>query len=1196
MTMHATKRRNNCLTCLATTIAIWGSLTSSLLINRINASTLTSLDSDDWLLAIDPDGKGRDEKWFVGPPASVQTKKTRVPWIIQDAFPAYHGVAWYWRDFNVPQHPDPNGRVLLRFWGVDYFAEVWLNGERVGAHEGGETPFVLDVTDVVKTDGDNRLAVRVLNPTHQPIDCIMLNQTPKQARVIPYHAGAAYNVGGITDSVEVLLAPAVRVEDMFVRPDSKTDTMRVVANIRNAGDQPAAGRIEFSVAGAAGGETISALAATEELPPGDTRVEVELKIAQPRLWDLSDPYLYRVTARVTIDDLPESADERSVRCGFRDFRFENGYFRLNARRLFLRSTHTCNHFPVGLRLPHDPDLARRDLIHLKAMGFNMVRFIWGGALRSQLDLCDELGLMVYEESFAAWPMEPSPQMNERWDRSISELIRRDRNHPSIVAWGLLNETSDGPQFRRAAASLPMVRALDDSRMVFLNSGRWDLQGTPQSLPVGLDVWRTTRGSEPWVSHNPGKAPVRSHFVFDWSPGQVALHPGPGGEYSVTRFASPAAGRYAVDAMFTGLPRFGFNMSKATTDVHVLHNGEPLFQTRLNIDGTPNGAAHRSEIELAEGGVVDFVVGFGNGNHGNDSTALAATLRLSGGKIFDVSADFSSAKNPGGRWTYGTFAPGEKPDAATFVPYAENVVAKASEFGTLSNPGSNAWQDVLADHHSYPRVPHTAETIAALRSENGGEHPLFLSEYGIGSAVDLWRVTRHFERLGKPESEDARFYRDRLDRYLADYRQWKLDEIYPRPENYFSESVRRMADARTLGLNAIRSNPNIVGYNVTGANDHVSTGEGLTTTFRELKPGTMDAMFEGWAPLRWCLFAEPANVYRGATIHLDAVLANEDALPPGDYPVRVQVVGPDRRIVLNRRLTLTIPPVRNGKEPPLAQPVFSEGLKIDGPSGRYQLLTTLEQGGAPTGGQTYFHVADPVDMPSVTSEVVLWGDDPELAQWLGEHRIRSRAFDETRQSTAREVILASGRAPKNAAGKSFAELARRIARGATVVFLSPTLLARGDQSLGWAPLPGPDKGRVVNIHSWLYLKDDWAKDHPIFAGLPADGLMDPHFYREIIPDAVFTGGPLPSEAVAGSIKASQDYSSGLTLAVHELGAGRFIFNTLLIRENLGRHPAAERLLRNLLNYAAHDIAEPAADLPSDFDEKLKSMGLAPVEDN
>ena len=94
------------------------------------------------------------------------------------------------------------------------------------------------------------------------------------------------------------------------------------------------------------------------------------------------------------------------------------------------------------------------------MGFNAIRFIWGGAQRYQLDLCDEIGLMVYEESFASDSLADSPKMGELFDRSVSELIRRDRNHPSIVIWGLLNEAGDNPAFRHATQMLPLVRSLD----------------------------------------------------------------------------------------------------------------------------------------------------------------------------------------------------------------------------------------------------------------------------------------------------------------------------------------------------------------------------------------------------------------------------------------------------------------------------------------------------------------------------------------------------------------------------------------------------------------------------------------------------------------------------------------------------------------------------------------------------------------
>jgi hypothetical protein len=470
----------------------------------------------------------------------------------------------------------------------------------------------------------------------------------------------------------------------------------------------------------------------------------------------------------------------------------------------------------------------------------------------------------------------------------------------------------------------------------------------------------------------------------------------------------------------------------------------------------------------------------------------------------------------------------------------------------------------------------------------GSTPVFLSEYGIGSAVDLWRVTRHFERLGKAAAEDAQFYQDKLNRYLADWQRWKLDELFARPEDFFAASVRKMAAQRTLGLNAIRSNPRVIGYSLTGMNDHVSCGEGLTTTFRDLKPGTVDALFEGFAPLRWCLFVEPVNVDRGTKVRLDAVLADEDALPPGDYPALVQVIGPDNLRVLERKVTVTIPAHKDGAEPPLAFPIFTEEIPIDGPAGKYRLLATLERGGAPTCGETEFYLDDPNRMPPVEADVVLWGEDPPTAEWLAAHQIKTRPFTAAEQK-AREVILVGARPPTDALS-AFVALAQHIAQGSTAIFLSPEVFKKGDGpvgKVGWLPLT--NKGALTPIRGWLYLKDEWAKRHPIFEGLPSGGLMDYTFYREIIPDALWMDQEPTAEAVAGAIKASQDYSSGLMMSVYPLGAGRFILNTLLIRENLGRHPAAERLLRNMLRYASRDLAQPVTALPADFEAQLKSIG-------
>lgn len=966
-----------------------------------------------WYLMPDPKNQGRQELWFDNIGKGV--KVAPVPGIIQQVFPDYHGVAWYWHEFIPPHRLDSRERYLLRFWAVDYMAEVWINGKPVGGHEGAETPFTLNITDAVKPGANNLLAVRVLNPTREPIEGISLKEIPHLNKTIPWFMGGKVNIhhGGIVDSVELYMAPAVRVVDLFCRPDPKTGVIRIQTTVFNILKGSVKADLSFTVAPATSGEKLDFTSRACDLPAGETVIDAELRVEDPHLWELNNPWLYRVTGRLATKD-GDSDDEYSVRCGFRDFRFEKGYFRLNGRRIFLRGAHTVNVCPVGfIHVPLEPGLLRRDLLYAKVMGLNTIRFIAGMAKRYQLDLCDEIGLMVYEESYASWNLGNSPRMAEYYDRSTKEMILRDRNHPCITIWGMLNETSDGPVFRHAVKTLELVRTLDDSRLTILNSGRFDHQ-----------------------------------------------------------------------------------------------------------------------------------------------------------------LDIGSFSNPGSKgWEYvvGAEAPG--------TPPAELMT------GSSGDPYKGA-----GDYHMYPRVPHSAETIEFLRTLGHDTKHVFLSEYGIGSALDMMRLVALYEQYGHSKAEDAQFHRANRDRFLREWKRWKMEEAFGRPEDYFHQALSRMAPQRLLALNAIRANPNIVGYSITSLVDVL--GEGLVTAFRELKSGTIEAIADGFAPLRWCLFVEPLNIYRGGTVRLEAVLANEDVLLPGEYEVLSQVFGPNAEKIFERRIKLTIPE-RGKVEAPLSIPVLSEDAVIDGPAGRYRFVASFEHGAAPAGGEVTFYVADPKAFPTVDAEVVLWSEDAELAQWLTAQGIRCRGF--AGQPTGREIILVSRRPAPPANAAAFVELACHMARGSTVVFLAPEVFRRGEDRYGW--LPVKDKESFCEVASDLYNKDEWAKHHPIFDGLPAGGLIDEVFYRELIPDVGWNGTDVPEEAVAGanrcSMHPSSGYSSGLLISVHRLKAGRFILNTFRILENLGRHPAADRLLLNLIQYASRDMDQPLTNLPVNFDRQVYTEIYPPV---
>ena len=264
-----------------------------------------------------------------------------------------------------------------------------------------------------------------------------------------------------------------------------------------------------------------------------------------RPWDVDDPFLYLVRVRLEHGGGGTTVDEKTVRTGFRELRLRDGWFELNGRRIYLRSTHTGNHYPIGQVVPQNAALVRQDLVYAKAAGFNTVRFIAGAAREDQLDFCDQIGLMVYEENRAAWLLGDSPRMAEHFDRSFDEMIRRDRNHPSVVIWGLLNETYDGPVFRHAVAYLPRLRELDDTRLVLLSSGRWDGDlGVGSVSNPGETTWR-----HEWGSEQADAAPVEVGWAHQ--PDRGAYVPGAGDLHLYPRLPESTGAKQLLRTMGAG---------------------------------------------------------------------------------------------------------------------------------------------------------------------------------------------------------------------------------------------------------------------------------------------------------------------------------------------------------------------------------------------------------------------------------------------------------------------------------------------------------------------------------------------------------------------------------------------------------------------------------------------------------------------
>ncbi len=982
--------------------------------SAISAQHVISLENNAWRIACDPKNEGRDQAWWKEPLPEAQS--VIVPHIIQETFPGYHGVAWYWLDLDIPPHPIDNGRYLLRFWAVDYLAEVWVNGAPVGGHEGGETPFTLDITSAVKPGPDNRIALRVLNPGADRIDGFTLDETPHRNKRPTLIVGSMMDIGGITEAPELLLVPPLRVDDVFVRPDWKTGACKIQVTVRNTLDTPVYGHIALAIGPANTAQTVVTASSAQTFAPGDSVITQELQIPQHHLWSLEDPYLYGLTTRLSAEGGP--GDQSFVRFGFRELRVDRGFFRLNGKRIFLKSSHTGNHCPVGQIVPpkEAKDLLRKDLLYMKSSGFNTVRFIAGIAHPYQLDLCDEIGLMVYEETLAGWCLADSPQMAARFDFSVREMILRDRNHPSAAIWGLLNETPDGPVFRHAVDMLKLVRELDDSRLVLLGSGRWDKQFTIGSLC------------------NPGS----TAWECEW---------------------------------------------------------------------------------------------------GVDSPS---------------------------------YTPGSEPNVGSFGGYMNGA----------------------GDAHVYPGMPLTQAVEDAIRIIGKDTKPVFLTEYGIGSLMNGIRELRHYEQRGiRPDLEDVRYFQAMVDGLLADWPKYGMDDVYPFPEDLLRESDLMHSRQRILGFDLIRSNPRFCGYNLTGLLDHGFTGEGLWSFWREWKPGVLDALQDGWAPLRWCLFTVPKHGYIGRPVKLEAVLANEDVLTPGAYPVTLRVFGP-QGLAWEQKTTLTVPASTPEADAPLALPVFSGDVTIVGPAGEYTFAANLEKGGAPLGGRLRFHLSEtPQKAAPEGVACLLWGVDAPVQDWLVNHGVECQPF-ETSSADTRQIILVGDLSALNPKDGLRIELMQRAAQGSTVLFLDTRAFKCGDNPVGWLPLK--NKGRLFTFSDWLYHKECIAKPHSLFNGLMPKGIMDWNYYGPLITHDLFEGIDVPTETAALGIAMFQPggpggYTSGVLNGWYSFGEGKFMLNTLPVLGNLDQHPAADRLLLNMIAHAAKTATGPAASLPPNFPETLKQIG-------
>jgi len=360
--------------------------------------------------------------------------------------PYYQGPGWYRRKLEI-NCPFPDGRIELHFEGAGQKTKVFINQKPVGTHVGGYDAFTIDVTDAV---------LQELGSLKGVISLVVRCDNSRDLEMIPSDLSDFNLYGGLYRPVFLRYRPAVSADwpviDASVDNRDSTGTVHIQTRISNPENKTGKLQLIWSIRDT-DGNTIVKEPQTLEMEPGKMMsVRFENKIPKPRLWSTDTPNLYTWELESTWGD----ADERfkwQGKMGFRSFEFiSKGPFKLNGERLLLRGTHRHEDH-AGVAAAQSDASIEKELKLMKSMGVNFIRLGHYQQYRKVLELCDELGILVWEEIPWCRGGLGGETYQQQAKRMLENMIAQHRHHPSIILWGLGNENDwpgDFPEFDKSA--------------------------------------------------------------------------------------------------------------------------------------------------------------------------------------------------------------------------------------------------------------------------------------------------------------------------------------------------------------------------------------------------------------------------------------------------------------------------------------------------------------------------------------------------------------------------------------------------------------------------------------------------------------------------------------------------------------------------------------------------------------------------
>ena len=349
----------------------------------------------------------------------------------------------------------PKGEVVkLHFEGVYQKSEIFVNGQKVGQHHYGYTPFTVDITKMLKNKGMNEVVVKVDN-SQQP-NCRW------------------YSGSGIYRHVWLESMPALHIAEngVFVTTPEVSDNQALVqVEVSVANESPSNRNAIITI----GGKEL-----TVNLAAGETQtVHTQFTVNNPSLWSTEHPTLNNLS--VQLKEKGKILDTQTVKYGIRSFSFdaEKGFI-LNGKKVLINGA--CVHHDDGvLGASAFDDAEIRKVRQMKNAGFNLIRTSHNPTTRAFLDACDSIGMLVIDEAFDGWrtqknPYDYSTVIDSCFRSDIQSMVLRDRNHPSIISWSIGNEVIERKDIRVVYTARQMKAAIhekDTTRPVTEALCAWD---------------------------------------------------------------------------------------------------------------------------------------------------------------------------------------------------------------------------------------------------------------------------------------------------------------------------------------------------------------------------------------------------------------------------------------------------------------------------------------------------------------------------------------------------------------------------------------------------------------------------------------------------------------------------------------------------------------------------------------------------